>query len=120
MVLYVGDKPSRKNTNPDLAFVGTKSGETLKKWHKIIAPDMKWYKAVNTTSDDFQQIVREADLNDMPIIALGNNAATALLKMKVEHYKLPHPSGRNRLLNDKDWLADRLEGARIYVWCFYE
>lgn len=49
------------------------------------------------------------------IVALGNEVSNTLKKMGVEHFKLPHPSPRNRLLNDKDFETERLEACREYI-----
>jgi uracil-DNA glycosylase len=38
---------------------------------------------------------------DKKVIALGNIASNVLDKMKIKHLKVPHPSGLNRLWNDR-------------------
>jgi len=37
------------------------------------------------------------------VIALGNKVSSALSKLGIHHFKLPHPSGKNRSLNDKEF-----------------
>lgn len=37
------------------------------------------------------------------IITLGNFASDALKRLNIKHFKLPHPSPRNRMLNDKNF-----------------
>jgi uracil-DNA glycosylase len=112
VVLYVGDKPNPRISTSNLAFVGTQSGRTLKKWHSQIDTSWDLYLAVNSV-DLTPSILSVAYRYNLKIIALGNNASKAL--GKVPHFKLPHPSGKNRKLNDKKWLAEQLEAARMYV-----
>src|SRR5580658_146129 len=50
-----------------------------------------------------------------PIIALGNNASKALIKSKVLHFKLPHPSGRNRQINDKAFIEQKLKECKEWL-----
>lgn len=52
---------------------------------------------------------------DVPVLALGGEASTVLKKIGISHFKLPHPSGRNRLLNDKNFEASCLEECRQYI-----
>lgn len=40
------------------------------------------------------------------VVALGNTASFALDYISVEHLQLPHPSGLNRKLNDKETVDD--------------
>jgi|TARA_A100001388_G_C28769974_1_gene503210 hypothetical protein len=49
------------------------------------------------------------------VIALGNVASEALSKIGVEHFKLPHPSGLNRKLNDKKYVNKVLK--ECYEYC---
>jgi len=41
--------------------------------------------------------------NDYKVLALGGFASAALNRLKIEHHRLPHPSPRNRLFNDKNF-----------------
>ena len=50
------------------------------------------------------------------IIALGNSASVALKMLKLEHYKLPHPSSKNRKLNNKDELQNELKECKVYIY----
>lgn len=44
-------------------------------------------------------------LHHGPVVALGNVSATVLSRMNVRYEKFPHPSFRNRKLNDRDFEA---------------
>jgi len=48
------------------------------------------------------------------VIALGNIASEALTKIGVKHFKLPHPSGLNRKLNDKNYINKVLKECKEY------
>jgi hypothetical protein len=49
------------------------------------------------------------------VIALGNVASSCLHKLGIEHFKMPHPSGRNRLLNDREYELAMIERCREYL-----
>jgi len=46
-------------------------------------------------------------------VALGNNASRALYG--IPHFKLPHPSPKNRKLNDKEFIASELQKCYSYL-----
>jgi hypothetical protein len=49
------------------------------------------------------------------VLALGNFVSSVLNKIEVNHFKLPHPSPRNRLLNDKDYERSMLFACKQYL-----
>lgn len=49
------------------------------------------------------------------VLALGNFVSSVLNKIEVNHFKLPHPSPRNRLLNDKDYERSVLLACKQYL-----
>ena len=49
------------------------------------------------------------------VIALGNEASKALTKENIPHLKIPHPSGKNYLLNDKKVVDKFLKQCRDYI-----
>ena len=50
------------------------------------------------------------------VLALGNFPSEALNKINVKHFKLPHPSGLNRQLNDVNYELDMLRQCRNYIY----
>lgn len=55
--------------------------------------------------------------NHIKVIALGNEAKKYLLKASIEEFfVLPHPSGRNRLLNDKKFVEKTLAQCQNYIY----
>lgn len=93
-VVIVGDRPSDKNTDPNIAFVGTQSYERLMRI--LQSAEIVGFTLINAF---------DVDGNPLPIpdalkyVALGNNASDRLTELGRYHLKLPHPSGRNRYWN---------------------
>ena len=50
------------------------------------------------------------------IIALGGFASDVLKRIGINHFKLPHPSPRNRALNDKSYEKTVLKECEQYIW----
>ncbi len=50
-----------------------------------------------------------------PILALGGHVSAELKRMKVGHHRMPHPSYRNRVLNDHSAERDAINSARNYL-----
>ena len=49
------------------------------------------------------------------IVALGNTAVKALTLLRADFYQMPHPSGRNRQLNDKLFVEERIKGLIDFI-----
>lgn len=49
------------------------------------------------------------------IIALGGFVSTTLNKLGIDHFKMPHPSPRNRLLNDKEYEKSMIKQCRKFL-----
>lgn len=49
------------------------------------------------------------------IIALGNFSSMTLSKLGIKHFKMPHPSPRNRKLNDKEYEKKMIEECKNYL-----
>lgn len=114
MILFVGDKPSRLNTDPSVAFKGARCEARLNEWITFIGA--RPYHTINRTDYNFISAVMMWAAYTLPVVALGNNASKAL--GKVPHFKLPHPSGRNRQINDKTFINAKLEECRQYLLKF--
>jgi len=116
-VLVVGMNPSavekiRKNSTLD----------RLNNW--MSAMDIQYYSFMNAVQHEFDK-VNQVDVNRIElkiaasnyeyIIALGGFVSEALDSIKVKHYKLPHPSPRNRLLNDKQYVKDVIRACKYWL-----
>lgn len=50
------------------------------------------------------------------VVALGSLVSRILTKMEVKHFKMPHPSPLNRLLNDKSYEIKLLNELKDYIY----
>jgi len=120
MIFIVGDKPSKKNVNPDVAFVGTTSYRRLLLW--IYELDISITDVVLCNKD---QVSKTGDVSTPGlhaciedgdrVLALGKEASKRLNKLGIAHFTMPHPSGANRQLNDKGFVREMLEGCKTYL-----
>lgn len=116
MVLFVGDKPSRYNTNPKVAFKGARCEKRLLEW--LTRMYIEDYKLINRVDDNAHKIIADFVWHNRPIVALGKNASHELKCNGVSHYALPHPSGLNRQLNNKDYIDTELLKCGKYILNF--
>lgn len=112
-VLFVGDKPSKHNLDPDVAFEGTRSMTTLLTWIEFLGLSLGEYRIINRNHPSFETTINL--FNDCAIIALGEEASKALNAIEEPHFKLPHPSGLNRKLNDKAYILAILRECKYYI-----
>ena len=92
-------------------------GSSLKTLNKWIANRHYSFTNVCITKGkvkpDLSRLVTELVSYDI-IIALGNTASETLNKINIPHFKMPHPSGLNRQLNNKEFMNDRLNALSTY------
>jgi len=112
MVVFIGDKPSAR-THPTIAFKGAACEPRLSEWISYLVPQRTIYSLYNTTSEGAVIWTLWHYEDNHPIVALGNNASKWL--RKIPHFKMPHPSGRNRKLNDKEFVKERLNLCKTYI-----
>lgn len=123
LVYFVADQPTKDNIAPHVPLVGTDSYKTLLTWCGEMDVDITRVRLYNQTDRPFDHIMsrttlnRAVELGQIKVIALGQKAAMYLNKVGVdEYFVLPHPSGRNRLLNDKEFVANKLGSCRKYIY----
>ena len=120
MIFIVGDKPSKKNKNPKIPFVGTQSYKRLLEW--IFKMDINITNVVlcnieNIESDgevnlsNFYSSIESCD----HVIALGKNAQKYLRDIRVPYYPLPHPSGLNRQNNNIKLIDNELKKCKKWL-----
>lgn len=112
-VVFVGDEPSKLNIRSDIAFVGSRCFSTLVEWITNLAPD--YYICINSGPEDLDKILDLYHMANFKVIALGNKASERLSKLGIGHRILPHPSGLNRMLNDKETVSMALYNCRAYI-----
>lgn len=114
MILFIGDKPSPKMKPGARAFEGAACEQRLMEW--IAHLDIREYKIINSNDPAILQLnitlgswVEER----LTLVALGNQASRNL-GIRV-HFKLPHPSGKNRQINDKEFIAKKLTECKEWL-----
>lgn len=118
-VIFVGDGPSTSNVDPKVPFVGTKSYKTLLDWIYQMDIDVTGVFLCNRTdlySCDEKYFFWDGRIEfskRYPIVTLGNEADKFF--EGTPHFKLPHPSGLNRKLNDKKWLDTQLKACKDWL-----
>lgn len=109
-IIFVGDKPSPKMKPGANPFEGARCEGTFKRW--VDSLGLKEVEVVNQCDHDIQYF-HCAYLSGNRFVALGNNASKAL--KEIPHFRLPHPSGKNRQLNNKDFVDKALEDCYNYI-----
>jgi len=125
-IVWVGLNPSPRNMSPEEAFVGSPSGKNLAKWQVEVDKGCdgfthKMYNLCTLVSSDETDVDHTmADLGVMvrlmehlsrgePIVALGNKVSKILTANNIEHIPMPHPSPRNRQLNDGNFIKNKIK-----------
>ena len=114
MIYFIGDKPSKKNTDKNVAFVGTRSYKTLLDW--IYRMNLSINSICLFNYGRFIETNNDRTWSSFDVvIALGNEASKALTKENIPHLKIPHPSGKNYLLNNKKNVDKFLKECKDYI-----
>lgn len=111
-LILVGDKSSKTNVSKYVAFIGSKCYTTLVKWLKKL--DNPYVYAMINSNEDWQieYIKKHANYK---FIALGNKASQRLNNLNIKHFKMSHPSGLNRKLNDKKFVDNMLKECYSFI-----
>ncbi len=112
--IFVGDEPNSQ-ARTRTPFVHAKCAERLSQWVDYLVGDED-YVVVNQCDVSKAQLydyIREN--GNVKFIALGNRASFKLANCFIDHFKLPHPSGRNRQLNDKVRLLTVLRTCKEFL-----
>lgn len=120
-VLFVGSNPSRANLKTEQPFIGTKSYDKLLQWIDYL--DIKEYTLVNASNKLGDVALGDMNLDRLAdgmirhdvVVALGRTAEKAVRAAgRSVFFYLPHPSPRNRVLNNKyieRWYLDAVKRA---------
>jgi len=118
-VLVVGMNPS---TKPTLKNKRNATFSKLEQW--MTQCEIKYFSFVNTFDDPSEARTSKIDYKRLctlskdydKIIALGGFVSTALDKANISHFKMPHPSPLNRLLNDKAFEKTIVKHCKDYIY----
>lgn len=118
-VAFIGDEPSDKNLDKDVAFVGTQSYKRLLGWIAEMGISINHVYLANKRQCQFDgrggMCTPEGYMSIDAVVALGKEASKLLNRDMVAHFSLPHPSGMNRQINDKEYVAEELRKCREYL-----
>lgn len=126
-ILFIGSNPSSKAASSEAFGEDTVSGRILRSWIKGIEGVILFDNIVSQITENN----RPLNQNEMAhasasllerinridpdrLVALGKSAADALKMLKLEHFKMDHPSGMNRKLNDKAYTASKVAALKEY------
>jgi hypothetical protein len=119
MIIFVGDKPSPKMKFGAKPFEGAACENRLHGWIQfVLKPKDKSVATItcmliNQYDHSFGKLSAWYYRDKHIFIALGNNASRAL--SYIPHFKLPHPSGKNRQINDKAFIYNKLQECRAWL-----
>ena len=120
MIIFVGDKPSSKNIDPKVPFVGTQSYKRLLEWIWEMNISVTDVVLCNTSNIDERGNIElplfstSIDAGDH-VVALGKNAEKFLRDNRIPFYPMPHPSGLNRQNNDKKFIKQKLKECKEWL-----
>lgn len=129
MIVFVGLCPSKDNLDPKIPFLGSRSGRVLKSWIFNMGVSRSEYCLRNVSNNlackkplpseimslktYLESILK--GLGRVQVVSLGVEATLACRRCGIEPFMLPHPSGRNRQLNDPDFVAKKLLECRRWL-----
>lgn len=113
-VLVVGLNPSIKGGNSPTI-------KNLYKWLDVL--QLKYVSFINLY-DDYgshyktpnQQFIKEISVRYDRVLCLGRVVSNTLRNMDIDCFDLPHPSGLNRQLNNVNYVHERLEACKNYLY----
>ena len=104
---------------------GVKKNSTLDRLNKWMDKlGIQHYSFMNTIEKAADKVyhgdvdpirLRFASSGYTKVVALGGFASESLVKARINHFKMPHPSPRNRLLNDKKYEKDMIKQMKHYL-----
>ena len=128
-ILLLGSNPSTSSPNNGAFDYSTKSGRTLATWiarvgcYNCILMNVSPVPTTNnkplTVRDIKANLGRLAHdiglVSPDKIVAVGKTAVKALTLLGLTHFELPHPSGCNRLLNNPDYIDEKIKKLQSYL-----
>lgn len=115
--IFIGMQPSRakfrKNCALDrFALWMDQLGVSRVSFHNAI-PDDSLPQRIG--SADFKLLYRCVEGYEK-VVALGSLVSQILTRMEVQHFRMPHPSPLNRLLNDRSYETRLLNELKDYIY----
>jgi len=119
-VIVVGINPSNRHTQ--IKVYKNSTFDKLHRWMDHL--DIKYFSFINCIDSRGEYKSNKIDYDSLEnsinkaykVLTLGDFPSKALNKLNIDHFKLPHPSPRNRQLNDKAFESLILEECRSYIY----
>lgn len=115
-VLFIGSNPSRASKTTLPMDISTRSRVTINKWLHGKTFNVAFVNIMDSPTDNNRPLSKIEMLKCLvslknkielekpdKIIALGQNASWVLIKLRIEHFAAPHPSGLCRKWNNSDF-----------------
>jgi uracil-DNA glycosylase len=124
-ILFVGSNPASASADNSPFHRSTKSSQTLDEWTRGIQGIKKYANIANEKTDNNRPLKVSEIRANLPrlaievsnadrVVAVGRAAAKALTMLGAKFYELPHPSGRNHLLNNPTYIAQKVKNLLEY------
>jgi uracil-DNA glycosylase len=126
-ILFIGSNPSVKAGSTEAFTEDTVSGRILRSWIQGVDGIILFDNIVSQITENnrplnsderalaraslLERIIR---INPDRLVALGKAAQGELEKLNLKHFQAPHPSGRNRKLNDRAYVQAMVESLKRY------
>lgn len=131
-ILFLGSNPSIKSGSLKPFWYDTKSTAVLAQWIDLTGVSVENVSFLNVSNiptpnnrplkvseikANLKRLAGEIEYDYYPekIVALGRAAEKALTLLHIPHFAMPHPSGLNRKLNDKAYVAEKINGLKNYL-----
>tara|TARA_B100001113_G_scaffold353047_1_gene356139 strand:+ start:4175 stop:4504 length:330 start_codon:yes stop_codon:yes gene_type:complete len=98
-----------------IMYVGTKPGNFPPERSPTIRRISKWSDAAGIVDWDWTNLSNPEHMKRIEgckVIAMGNEVHNYFVKNNIEHLKVPHPSGLNRMWNDPELEPKVIEQIR--------
>ena len=132
-ILFVGSNPSTASVDNSAFHEDTRSGKILMGWIKDIQGSISFVNVADQKTKSNKSLTKaeiKANIEKLKgkidsiapqrIVALGKTATYALTLLHLNFYEMPHPSGRNRILNNSNYIEEKIKGLRKYLSPFKE
>lgn len=102
-----GKSPSLKTLSKWFDHLGLKNSSFINLYEKDICPEQC----------QIELIKKMVSVNHYDaVICLGEHVSKKLYLNDIDHFRLPHPSPRNRQLNNKNYIHSELKACKNYLY----
>ena len=127
-VILVGSNPSEKSPDNSPFHIDTRSRIIIDEWFRDIPCQISFinicpektpgnkpltHKSIRNHLLPFSKRLKSLDGDK--VVALGRTAEYGCQILGIPFLAMPHPSGLNRQLNDKEFVAKKIEELRKFI-----